>query len=204
MPRASNASCGTMTRNSRSSSRCQHACAALPCAAVTRGALLSSRCGVLLAHKETAGFTPCCCVHAYVVSMHNARWPLQDALAALLCSAAVFRAGAKLLLLPHAIIAHLDVQLVVQAEHCLEERVLLAHNALSACAVPRPLVVPEGLIIAGPAGPHFLQLRQQVLNFIHVQLAGGVTELRPGAITALWPQAMHCKGIPAGSTCEGG
>lgn len=40
---------------------------------------------------------------------------------------------------------HLDIEPVVQPQHCLEEPVLVSCNGCSTCAMAVPLVVPEHL-----------------------------------------------------------
>lgn len=42
-----------------------------------------------------------------------------------------------------------------------------------------------------------LHIINQVVNVVHTQVAGGVTKLWPGPITALRPEAMQRESIPA-------
>lgn len=50
--------------------------------------------------------------------------------------------------IPAAATPHLDVQLIMQVQHSLEELVLVANDAFCTGAMPGPLMVPECLIIA--------------------------------------------------------
>ena len=87
---------------------------------------------------------------------------------------------------------NLHVEAAVQAQHGGEEVVRRgADHGARARAVPRPLVLPEGDVGARPARPDGVEFREEVGDVRLDELRGRVAKLRPRAVAALRPQAVH-------------